>query len=110
MVKTESKCLSAGEEAVKVSMEELAANVARRIEFNFPKEVARKVIAELFAEISDQVSDGRPVNIQGFGQFSAYLRNKKKTGLKNQKGELPERRVPKFKPGNTFLRKVSRGR
>lgn len=91
-------------------MDELAANVARRIEFNFPKEVARKVIAELFLEISAQVSTGRPVNIQGFGQFDSYLRKKKKTSLKNQNGEIPEQIVPKFKPGNTFLRKVREGR
>lgn len=59
-------------------------------------------------EIKDVLSDGEHVYIRGFGSFIIKTRKKKIGRIikKNIAIEIPEQKIPAFKPAKVFMNKV----
>ena len=62
----------------------------------------------LLAAISNQLANGKRVEIRGFGSFSVHTKPSRK-GRNPKTGEqvaVPEKRVPHFKPGVELRQRV----
>lgn len=71
------------------------------------------VVVEAFCkEIRESMAEGNNVYVRGFGSFVVKTRKKKIGRIikKNIAIEIPEQRIPAFKPAKIFLDKVKAGK
>lgn len=63
-------------------------------------------------EIKEAMADGQNVYIRGFGSFVVKTRKKKigRNIKKNIAVEIPEQKIPAFKPAKMFVNKVREGK
>ena len=74
-----------------------------------PRERAKLAVESVLNSIVDTLEKGGEVHLHGFGTFRVVTRAKKKiVGLcKDKPVELPERKIPCFKPSDRFKEIVS---
>ena len=75
-----------------------------------PEEI-EQVVAIFFDEIAKRLAEGGRVELRGFGAFSTRERGARK-GRNPRTGEaveVPEKKVPYFKPGKDMRRVVNEG-
>jgi DNA-binding protein HU-beta len=71
------------------------------------------VVVEAFCkEIRESMAEGNNVYVRGFGSFVVKTRKKKIGRIikKNIAIEIPEQRIPAFKPAKVFLDRVKAGK
>ncbi len=80
------------------------SELIEQIALNYPnmtKKQVEYIINSVFLSIRDALKNGEKVEIRGFGSFKIRTKNAK-TGRNPKTGvtvEVPEKRVPYFKPG-----------
>ena len=75
-----------------------------------PREV-EQIVACIFDAISKRLADGGRVELRGFGTFTTRARDGR-VGRNPRTGEaveVPEKKVPYFKPGKDMRRVVNEG-
>ncbi|MFP4528213.1 MAG: HU family DNA-binding protein [Candidatus Kapaibacterium sp.] len=85
---------------------DLITNVAEKADMT--KVNAEKAINATLESISEELAAGGNVTLIGFGTFSVYERSARK-GKNPRTGEtidIPEKKVPKFKPGKSLSEAV----
>lgn len=91
-----------------MTRKELAYKVADRCEVT--RKTAEVVIENALGVIQEEVADGHPVTFKGFGTFKPHTR-RARMGRNPATGEpvkIPEKTVPKFKPGSEFCARVNK--
>jgi len=71
---------------------------------NISKKQASEAVEGVFEAIQDALKRGEEVAISGFGSFVSSIR-KARSGVNPRTGakiEIPEMKVPKFKPGKAL--------
>ncbi len=71
------------------------------------------VVVEAFCkEIKESMAEGNNVYVRGFGSFVVKTRKKKIGRIikKNIAIEIPEQKVPAFKPAKVFIQRVRDGK
>ncbi len=71
------------------------------------------VVVEAFCkEIKESMAEGNNVYVRGFGSFIVKTRKKKIGRIikKNIAIEIPEQKIPVFKPAKVFLQRVRDGK
>ena len=67
---------------------------------NIQKKQAAEAVSHIFGEIAQALKRGEEVALSGFGSFKVGVR-KARSGINPRTGakiEIPERKVPKFRP------------
>lgn len=86
---------------------ELVSTIAD--EYDLRRQDAEIVVNVIFGTITDALTEGRFVELRGFGTFSTTI-YAEKIGFHPVTGKdlhMPERRILKFKPGRTLRRRVN---
>lgn len=102
----------------RANLDELADIIAQKVHTKFRVVVSRRVvkfvIRQVFNSIIEQVSAGKNVTVAKFGTFTAIdvakregicvlpVYNPKSVNKEPKPFYVPEKRVPKFKPGTGF--------
>ncbi len=86
---------------------ELIDTIFRKTAYSKPQ--IEEILNAALSTIQSQVSEGNEVKIVGFGIFSclhkkARIRRNPRNGVKV---EVPETKVPKFRPGKEFRHSMS---
>jgi len=77
---------------------------------NLDKQTVKRIVEEFLEEISEDVSKGDIVQLNGFGTFELKARAARK-GMNPKTGEkidIPECKIPIFRPAKLFLKKRDR--
>ena len=85
---------------------ELITNIA--IQTGYDKTSISTVIESAMDNIKKAVADGDNVYLRGFGSFTTKTRAKKiaRNISKNTSIEVPEHKIPAFKPAKVFVAEV----
>lgn len=73
------------------------------------KKDVKSAVDVLLSTIESLLSEGEEVTVQNFGRFTTHV-NKAYTGRNPQTGEpleVPEKRVPKFRPSESLKQAVN---
>ena len=78
-------------------------------ETRYKKGVVSDIVNALIAKIPQYVADGYTIQFEGFGSFDKRLRPKRNSYdfLNDKPSMTPEKTIPVFRPGKTFIRIVS---
>ena len=85
---------------------ELVERVANQI--NLTKKQTEVVVNTVFSSITDSLSEGKKVELRGFGSFRIRQRNARtgRNPKSGQKVEVPSKKVPFFKAGKELRQLV----
>ena len=83
--------------------------VAKVAEIGITKKQAAQVVDCVFAAIKDALAEGDRVSLIGFGTFSIKERAARegRNPRTGEKIEIPEKKVPSFRPGKALKEAVS---
>ena len=83
--------------------------VAKVAEIGITKKQAAQVVDCVFAAIKDALAEGDRVSLIGFGTFSIKERAARegRNPRTGEKIEIPEKKVPSFRPGKALKEVVS---
>lgn len=94
----------------RITKSELIENLSRKQSHLAGKDV-ELAVKTILEEMSHALSDGRRIEIRGFGSFSLHFRPPR-MGRNPKTGEavaLPGKYVPHFKPGKDLRERVNEG-
>ncbi len=78
------------------------------IETGYDKTSIMTIVESAMTNIKKSVAEGDNIYLRGFGTFGTKVRAKKiaRNILKNTSIEVPEHRIPSFKPASEFKEQV----
>lgn len=78
------------------------------IQTGYDKTTIGNIVESLMDSIKKSVAEGENVYLRGFGSFTTKVRAKKiaRNISKNTSIEVPEHKIPAFKPANSFAEQV----